>query len=143
MYHPWQAFRVIASVARFTLEWAHLPDGKRGHTDHDNRTVTLTLGMNQAERRSTIAHEVEHVRRGPVPAYLKAREERVVDDLAARRLIPFPRLVEALVWAYDDHELAEELWVDVEVVRARLDGLTAGESVELAARMDAAELRFP
>lgn len=31
-----------------------------------NQTVTLDKAPSQAERRCTIAHEVEHLRRGPV-----------------------------------------------------------------------------
>lgn len=139
-HHPWRAFRELNHIR---LLWAHLPDGLLGLTDFATGTVTLANGMTQAERRCTIAHESEHVRRGPVPVHLEPREERTIDDLVARRLIPFATLAEAMLWARDDHELAEDLWVDVETVRARLRHLTAGESQELNRRLDEGELRIP
>lgn len=59
----------------------------------------------------------------------------VVDDLAARRLITLDDLLEAMVWSYDEHEVAVELWVDVGMVRARMRGLTDEESAELERRL--------
>ncbi len=116
-HHPWRALR---SLFEWTLHWRDLPEGVLGVTDHRRRTITLTTGMTQAERRSTIAHEVTHAERGPVPRHLAAREERIVD-----------------------HQLADELWVDVGMVRARLAGLTDAETVEVNRRLDDAEVRMP
>lgn len=127
----------------WTLRWADLPDGALGETDWGTRTITLTKGLTQAERRSTLTHELEHVARGPVPTYRQAREERAVDEAAARRLITFDRLADALVWSIDENELAELLHVDVDTVVARLSTLTSGESSELMRRLDEAELRNP
>ena len=64
-HHPWRALR---SLTDWTLHWRDLGDDLLGETDHHHRTVTLTTGMTQAQRRSTIAHEVAHIERGPVPA---------------------------------------------------------------------------
>lgn len=141
MHHPWQAFR---SLIDWTLHWSHdLPCDRQGEVDFDARTVTLAHGLTQAERRSTIAHETQHILRGPAPAHLRAREEQAVDREAARLLIPVAALVEALLWSYDEHEIAEELWVDVDTVRARLANLTTAEQQLLNERLDAAELEQP
>jgi hypothetical protein len=131
-HHPW---RRLGRLVDWTLHFAHLPDGILGHTDFRRRTITLAHGLTQAERRSTLEHELHHVDRGPAPQWRREYEERVVDDLAARRLIAFDDLLEAMVWSYDEHEVAEELWVDVGMVRARMRGLTDEESVELERRL--------
>jgi hypothetical protein len=131
-HHPW---RVLRGLADWRLLFDHLPEGILGHTDFRRRTITLAYGLTQAERRCTLEHELHHVDRGPAPQWRREHEERVVDDLAARRLIAFDDLLEAMVWSYDEHEVAEELWVDVGMVRARMRGLTDEESVELERRL--------
>jgi hypothetical protein len=134
MHHPWRAFRELAHIR---LLWAQLPDGLLGLTDFEAGTVTLAHGMNQAERRCTIAHETQHVLRGPVPAYLRAREEREVDKAAARLLLPDIReLGEALAWAVSVGEAADELWVDEPTLRARLENLHPAERAYLRRRLE-------
>lgn len=140
MWHPWRALRELTHV---TLHWQDLPEGLLGVTDHPSQTIVLTTGLTQAERRCVLDHELEHIRRGPVPGWLQPREEAAVDDISARRLIPFADLVSAMLWSHDDDEAAHELWVSVDVVRARLHGLTALETTELNRRLDEAELRLP
>lgn len=140
VHHPWRAFRELTQV---TLRWMQLPEGLLGFTDYAASTVTVACGLTQAERRCTIAHETEHVRRGPVTARLEEREERHVDDIVSRRLISFAALAQAMLWARDAEELADELWVDVRTVRARLRGLTPQESIELNRRLGEGELRIP
>lgn len=133
MHHPWRAFRDLTHV---TLHWAHLPAGIFGFTDFEARTVTLARGLNQAERRCTIDHESEHVRRGPVPAWLQPREEREVDRISARRLLPDIRAVgEALAWAHNVAEAADELWVDEDTLHARLEHLHPSERAYLCRRL--------
>lgn len=141
MHHPWRAFRHLVD---WTLHWSHdLPEDRQGEVDFEAQTVTIAHGLTQAERRCTIAHETQHILRGPAPAYLEAREERAVNEAAARLLIPVEALAEALLWSYDEHEVAEELWVDVDTVQARLAGLTADEQQLLNERLDAGELELP
>lgn len=124
-HHPWRALRALTG---WTLHWADLGDPDLlGVTDYQARTITLASGMTQAQRRSTIAHEVAHVERGPVPAHLEAREEVAVDVLAARRLITLEMLADGLRWARSVHELAEELWVDEAMVEVRLRHLHPSE----------------
>lgn len=134
MHHPWRAFRDLAD---WTLRWAQLPHGVWGLTDFRTRTVTLTLGMNQAERRCTIEHERQHILRGPVSStsYV-AREERIVDHNAARLLLPdVHRIGEALAWAHGLEEAAEDLWVDVDILRVRLEHLHPAERAYLRRRL--------
>ncbi len=131
MYHPWQAFRALA---HFALHFEELPAGTLGVTDFDRQTVTLAKGLDQAERRSTIAHEVEHIYRGWAPC--SAREECQVDRAAARKLIGIRELGEALAWAHNLDEAAEELWVDIDMLRVRLEHLHPAERHYLRRRLE-------
>lgn len=134
MHHPWRAFRELVD---WTLHWAHLPEGIWGITDFERRTVTLTHGMSQAERRSTIAHETQHILRGPFLACYQAREEVEVDRAAARALLPDVRAVgEALAWARNIDEAADELWVDSLTLETRLAHLHPSERAYLQRRLD-------
>lgn len=133
MHHPWGRFRELVD---WSLHWAELPDGVWGITDFARKRVTLTLGLDQAERRCTIAHETAHIERGPVPAMLATREEVAVDRHVARLLIPDVRaLGEALAWAADLQEAADELWVDVLTLQARLSSLHPSERAYLNRRL--------
>lgn len=133
VHHPWRAFRELVD---WTLEWAHLPPGVWGVTDFETRTVTLRHGLNQAERRCTIAHETQHILRGPVPPSGEAREEATVDRNAARLLLPDVRVIgEALAWATCLDEAADELWVDPLILAARLHALHPAEQAYLRRRL--------
>ncbi|BBZ85105.1 hypothetical protein MA5S0422_3942 [Mycobacteroides abscessus 5S-0422] len=99
-------------------------------------TIWLCKSLTQAERRSTLTHELIHVDRGIAPVIHRAREEHYVDVLAARRLIPLPALLRGLQWTNDDYELAEELWTDVHTVRVRRQTLTPAERDWLADRVE-------
>lgn len=139
MYDPWPALHAIAD---WTHRWAPLV-GKLGHTNYDQRTTTLDPDQDQAQERTTATHELIHIERGPFHPEWEEREERIVDELTARRLIPLDDLASALVWAYDFDEAATELWVDEDAVRTRIATLTEPEGLELQRRLDAAEARFP
>lgn len=116
---------------------APLPDGVAGLTCWRSRTITLATGLLQAQRRSTIAHEVEHALRGPTlrGEWWQAREEAAVEQAAARKLIGLDALADALAWSLSLEEAAAELWVDVGLLRARLAGLSAGERAWLEGRL--------
>lgn len=90
-----------------------------------------------------MAHEIEHLAGGPAIVGHVRRDEADVSARAARYLIPFDRLADAILWANDDYELAEVLWVDVFTVRARLAALTDMEASMLEVSMLAAERAFP
>lgn len=138
MFHPWRALRALAHV---TLVWHE--GGPAGWTHFPTATISLRRGMTLAERRSTIAHEIEHITRGPAQVGYERREELAVCRAAAKRLITFEALVDAMVWSGDEYELAAELWVDVGTVRDRLRSLSPWESAEISRRMERAELRHP
>lgn len=94
--------------------------------------IWICSSCNQAERRSTLTHEIQHLDRGPVLLpHLATREERIVSEMAARRLIPLSELVDALKWSRDVGELADELWTDEPTVRVRLGSLDPIEVAEL------------
>lgn len=129
VFHPWRALRANPSIV---VDWEP-QDGLYGIICGDH--VTISPGLTQAERRCTIAHEMVHHERSVVAGDELAtiKEERVVDELAARQLIPLEDLVDKLLWSLDEHELAEDLWVDIATVRARLAGLTTAEKAEIEA----------
>ena len=126
MHDPWHEFHTFSDWA---LRWARLPSDLLGVTDFHARTVTLDSRLLQAERRCTMAHEVEHIRRGPMPSdpVLAAREEAAVDRAAARKLIGIDELGEALAWAGTLAEAAQQLWVDEDTLVARLRHLHPAE----------------
>ena len=133
-HHPWRRF---AELTDWTLRWARLPDGVMGQTCHATRTVTLAHGLSQAERRCTIAHETEHILRGPVAAHETVREELEIDRAVATLLVPdVERLADAVVQARGELEVAaDELWVDDYVLEARLRWLAGWERDRLRARV--------
>lgn len=134
LYHPWRDLRAREHVS---VAWTRsLPRGVRAVAHGD--ALLMDAGQMQAERRSTLAHELVHLDRGDAECQ-PARVEREVEEEAARRLIPIDHLIDALLWSQDEHELSEELWVDRAIVRARLEGLTDAERDEVEAAMDRRE----
>ncbi len=80
--------------------------------------------MTQEERRCTIAHEIEHILNGgPMPPLLVAKEERQAREATARKMLPSIHAIgDALAWAQGDiAEAAEELWVDEQTLKDRLE----------------------
>lgn len=102
------------------LHITDLPGTVWGATD--GRAILLDAKLLQVERRCTLAHELEHIRRGHTGCQPPAIEA-AVEAAAARWLLPEPRAVaDALVWAgMDLHLAADHLWVDVDTLAARLD----------------------
>lgn len=120
------------------LHLADLPDGILGLTDGDR--IWLDRRQRQAQKRSTLTHELEHMERGHRGCQPPAIEAEV-EDAAARKLITLTALAEAIVWATCEDELAQDLWVDRAMVRTRLERLTADERVyidDVIARREAA-----
>lgn len=130
--HPWRRLRELAHV---TLLWHD--GGPMGRTNFRTQTISLRRGLNWAERRCTVQHELLHIERGPVPMTLAGREEERVRRETARRMLPcVKRIGEALAWAYDEHEAADELCVDVHVLRYRMRHLHPAERGYLRRRLD-------
>lgn len=134
MFHPWRRFRGLAA---WTLRQADLPRGVHGFTDFIAGTVTIDRRLLQVERRCTVAHEIVHIERGPVPAdpVLAAREESAVEAETARRLIELHELGGALAWANHPAEAADVLWVTEHVLQVRLDHLHPSERAYLQRRL--------
>ncbi|MBH0121522.1 hypothetical protein I0Q12_19215 [Rhodococcus sp. CX] len=95
--------------------------------------IYLDCRLTQAGRRCTLTHEIVHLERGPVPRhpYFAALEEHIVDVLTARRLIALPHLIDKLLWTQHPHELADELWVDVDTLTTRVQHLTREERAHI------------
>jgi len=100
-----------------------------GFTCHTTRTVTLAMGMSQAERRCTIAHETEHIVRGPVPPHEAIQEELAIDRKVATLLIPsLQEVAFAMGRARGRLDVAaDELWVDDYLLQVRLTTLSVSE----------------
>lgn len=121
MFHPWRRLRKLAHI---DLAWRTLP-GKLGITN-GNDLVVLDPRQSQTQRRCTIAHELAHIELGHTGECTPV-EEAQARALAARWLIRMEHLLEALAWTENLEELADELWVDLDTLMARLDGLTVEE----------------
>ena len=139
LHHPW---RVLRSLPDWTVIFADLPDGMLGATDHQRKVIYLDRGMTQAQRRATLAHELQHVHRGPVSAALVEQDEQDVDHAASRELIPIESLVSAVKWCHhgDLDELADELWVDRDTVETRLRNLHPAERHAITRAVEARSL---
>ena len=131
-WHPWRHAAehypdVIINCQR------ELPDRIWGLTSFSPRRIWLCKRLRQVHRRCTLTHELIHLERGPLPAdpALAAREERIVDELASRRLIELPHLADGLRWTRDLTELADTLWVDTPTLQTRLATLDPAEVAEL------------
>lgn len=124
--HPW---RELQGLPEWACRFVDLPDGVLGATDHDRQVIFLARGMSQAQRRSTLAHELRHVTR-------PAEREHCVDQVACARLIPLDRLIDALRWCLDKRELADELWVDLATVETRLASLSENEQATIEEALD-------
>lgn len=121
-YHPWRHLR---SQPHLTLEWTELPDGYLAVSSAD--TIWMEQRQRQAQRRSTLTHELVHREHGDVGCQPPSVEAQV-EEVAARKLIPLAALAEAIVWAMSEEELAVDLWVDLGMVHTRLATLTTEES---------------
>ena len=131
--NPWQRLRTLVDVE---LRWHE--NGPMGRTIHSEQAISLRLDMTWAERRCTVAHELLHIERGPMPAGLRAKDEERVRRETAQRMIPDIRPVgDAIAWALSPEEAAEELGVDVYVLRYRLKHMSPMERAWLQHRLQA------
>ena len=127
-WHPWRHLR--RHFPHVDVNFVdHPTHGDLGRLTRDGIEIDKT--STQTERRSTLTHEIGHLERGPVPChpFFADREEQVVEELTARRMIRLPDLVDALLWCQGraDDETAEELWVDHDILLTRIRTLTPGE----------------
>lgn len=130
--HPWRRLRELAHV---TLLWHD--DGPMGLTTHSTATISIRRGLTWEQRRCTLQHELVHVERGPIPRGLRDKDEEWVRRETALRMIPDIRPVgDAIAWALSEDEAAEELGVDVPVLRYRLKHMSPMEKAWLDHRLE-------
>lgn len=101
-YDPWDD---LARRTGVDLAWAtHLgvptTPNACGITDFSELRISLKVGMHETELRSTLAHELAHLDRGPTTSDEIARDERAADLLAATRIVD-PVVFDALMARYD------------------------------------------
>lgn len=106
-----------------------LPGGRHGY--NDGIFIWICATLTQVQRRCALTHEIIHLERGIFPA--DATEEALVERLTARRLITFDELLSAFRWHRhpDPEEMADELWVTVDVLDTRIRHLDPIEVAEL------------
>lgn len=129
IYHPWRVLH---------RRWAHvvlehtdeLPPGRLADTNGVDH-IRMRRRLYQVERRCALAHELIHLEQHDTGECAPAAELEVNEE-AARRLIPWRRLLAAVRWARSDDELADELWVTLPILHARVDTLRADELMEIA-----------
>ncbi|TXI62213.1 hypothetical protein [Mycolicibacterium mageritense] len=142
LWHPWRALRDHHNDVDVSCRY-RLPDHIMGL--QRGARIWLCRTLTQAERRCTLTHELVHRERGPVPTdpAAAAREERVVDEIAARRLITFGQLADGLRWSRQPRELAEHLWVDEPTLHTRMATLDPLEVADLEHHLDGDWLWIP
>lgn len=108
-----------------TVHWVdHLPGNRWAVTDGER--IWMLKSLSQAERRTTLTHELEHIDTGLLAAQ-SSKVEAQLHRSVARKMIPIDMLLAALAWAHSVDELAEECHVDVDTMMARLDSITSDE----------------
>lgn len=128
-WHPWRVLRNHHADVDVSCR-NRLPDHLMGL--QRGARIWLCRTLTQAERRCTLTHELVHRERGLVAdPKAAAREELIVDEIAARRLITTPALIDALRWTRHARELAEHLWVDEPTLHTRMTTLDPLEVAEI------------
>jgi uncharacterized protein DUF955 len=100
-------------------------DGLMGLTEFDSHTIHLDPGLSSGEWRSTLAHELLHVLRGPVPRRLAATEEAKIRHETAQLLFPAGAALGEFdrEWSEDDiQRLAARYDVDRDVIATAVHG---------------------
>lgn len=135
MIHPWRRLRALADweLTRHSRD----DDERMGVTRHGRREISLRDDLTWAERRCTVLHECLHAEHGPVLDTMEPQHETAVRRATARLMLPEVRSIgEALAWALSAEEAADELGVDVGVLRDRLRWLHPAERHYLARRLE-------
>ena len=138
-FDPWQ---VLASTPDLTVARAPLPEGERGRFYPDQDVILLSDRLSQAERRSTLTHELVHRQRGHrecAALELAARQEARCEQEAARHLIALGALADSLLAECDLDQVADELCVDLETLTTRLAHLHPSERGYLQRRLSMKE----
>lgn len=140
--HPYSPWADLA-CRDIVVEYDYLPPDTDALWLPSSRVIVIDRRLNQAQKRSALAHELAHVDLGHVPMphdpATAAAQEIAADHVAARHLIPIGNLVEAILWSQDESEVAEYLWVDEATVRNRLAGLSVAEKDRIDAALRSRE----
>lgn len=95
----------------------------------DPVAIVLDRGLNQRERRCSLAHELEHLDRGQPCGTLRATIEARVCADTARYLLPDLEVIGKTLAVYDARQTAVDLWVTYKVLIDRLNALSDEESL--------------
>jgi Zn-dependent peptidase ImmA (M78 family) len=102
-WRPWRELRHLPDVAVLLVDFPAGPVQALCVIRGATRIVLIDRELRAADRRAALTHELVHLERGPVPGeaptWVVAKEERHVDRIAARRLVPageLRRFVEAM-----------------------------------------------
>jgi len=95
------------------------------------RKIWLHRGLTQAERRTTLTHEIIHIEQPDT-------SEAAVERETARRLITTDQLVDAFRWLRHPTvaDLADHLWVDRQAAACRMQHLDPIEVAQIEAATD-------
>lgn len=141
-YDPWGD---LSQRTYLRVEFVDMPTGRRGIIR--DGAILIDQHQLQVERRCTVAHELVHDERRiyPTDPVLKAREETLVETTAARRMIALPDLLDALRHCSTRlaTELADHLWVDQPMLKARMADLDPVEVAELEHHLEDQWLWIP
>ncbi len=101
----WRVWGELRRRPHIDLDYGSL-NGQRGRIDdlpNGRRRITIEASLTQTERRAVLAHELVHDERGilftpTTPKALVDKEEAIVRDETARRLVPADLLEDFVEW---------------------------------------------
>ncbi len=117
------------------LVYSDLPGNRCGQVSWRENSITIDPRLPRPAQRCTLAHEIQHIHRGPCPPGHRSQEERAVEEAAARDLIGLHDLGEALAESTDLDYVAAVLDVDRPMLEARLGRLRPEEAAWLEDRL--------
>lgn len=131
MYNPYQhAYDLKLNVA-----WGLLDPGLRGYYDHTTKTIWLSKYLTDRVSRCTLAHEIVHAEFedevDDLTETQRAKMEKRCNSIAAKRLVVWPQLVEAIKTYEDPRAWVAELSVMPWVLENFFNDLTPQERVQL------------
>ena len=123
-WQPWIELRHRPDIAVLLVDFPAGPVRALCVIRGSTRIVLIDRELSDLDRRAALTHELVHIERGSVPAeapgWAVAKEERHVDRIAARRLVPageLRRFVEArtTIGPVSALDIAEQFDVSVPV----------------------------
>lgn len=124
----------------YDLEIRRHDGGLMGRALHRAQAISIRNDLSWFSFVCTVLHEVLHLLNGAQDRAFRAKEEEWVRRQTAREMIPDVRLLgNVLAWAHNQMEAADELGVDLYVLRKRLATLHPAELHYLRRRLVADE----